>query len=221
MSAPEAAFDAMTARKAMIESQLKPCGIVSPRLVNAFYAVAREDFVAPARRALAYVDSGQPLAAGREMMPALSLGYMLQEAAVQPRDRVLVIAAGTGYAAAIVSHLAQSVTALEAEPALAATARILLQPRDVNVVEGPLEDGWQADAPYDFILIDGAVEMLPPSVIAQLAEGGRAAAILVGSDGVSRAALGLKRSSTLHFDPIAECGAALLSPFRKPAVFRF
>jgi len=205
----------------MIESQLKPCGVVSPRLVAAFYAVAREDFVPAARRGVAYGDGAQPLGAGRELMPALSLGYMLQEAAVRPEDRVLVIGSGTGYSAAILSHLAKSVTALESDPALAAASRPLLEARDVVLAEGPLEAGFEAGAPYSFILIDGAIEMLPPSVIGQLAEGGRVAAILVGTDGVSRAALGLKRSDRLHFEPVAECGAALLPPFRKPAVFQF
>jgi protein-L-isoaspartate(D-aspartate) O-methyltransferase len=218
---PDAAFDALSARKAMIESQLKPCGIVSPRLVAAFYAVAREDFVPAARRGLAYVDGDQPLGHGRSMMPALSLGTLLQQAGVRPEDRVLVIGSGTGYSASLLSHLSGNVTALESEPALAAASRALLEARDVTVAEGPLEAGWQAGAPYSFILIDGAVELLPPSIIAQLAEGGRVAAILVGRDGVSRAALGSKRGDLLHFEPFAECGAALLPPFRKPAVFQF
>ena len=207
-------------REAMIESQLKPCGIISNRLVAALYAVSREDFVAPARRALAYSDSAQALGAGRELMPPLSLGYLLQAAAVRPEDTILIIGAATGYSAAILAQLAGSVTALESDAALAARARANLA-SSAAVVEGPLEAGWPNAAPYTLILIDGAIEMLPPSLIAQLAEGGRIAAIVVGSDGVSRAALGSKRGDSVHFEPIATAGAAILPPFRKPAVFRF
>ena len=208
-------------REAMIESQLKPCGIISTRLVVALYAVSREDFVAPARRALAYSDSAQALGAGRELMPPLSLGYLLQAAAVRPEDTILIIGAATGYSAAILAQLAGSVTALESDSVLADKARANLAFSSASLVEGPLEAGWPNAAPYTLILIDGAIEMLPPSLIAQLAEGGRIAAIVVGSDGVSRAALGSKRGDSVHFEPIATAGAAVLPPFRKPAVFRF
>lgn len=226
-SAPDAMLAA--AREAMIESQLKPCGVISTRLVAALYAVPREDFVAPSRRALAYsdsaqalgADSAQALGARRELMPPLSLGHLLQAAAARPDDRVLVVGAATGYSAAILSHLANSVTALESDPALASSARSNLADLGVSIAEGPLEAGWPAAGPYSLILIDGAIELLPPSLVAQLAEGGRVAAILVGSDGVSRAALGSKRGSSVHFEPVAAAGAAILSPFRKPAVFRF
>ena len=219
ISAPDAHL--AIAREAMIESQLKPCGVVSTRLVAALYAVPREDFVAPARRALAYSDSAQAVGEARELMPPLSLGHLLQAAAARPEDIVLVVGAATGYSTAILSHLSRSVTALESDATLANAARMSLEGRSVTVVEGPLEAGWPAAGPYTLMLIDGAIELLPPSLIAQLAEGGRVAAIVVGSDGVSRAALGSKRGDTVRFEPIAAAGAALLSPFRKPPVFRF
>ncbi len=222
--APDAAFVAgsdVMAREAMIESQLKPCGIIDARLISALYAVAREDFVPLSRRALAYSDSAHPLGEGRELMQPLSLGYLLQAAAAEPGDRVLVIGAGTGYATAILARLAATVTALECSPALAQMARANLAGTAATLVEGPLEAGWAAAAPFSLILIDGAIETLPPSVIAQLAEGGRVAAILVGSDGVSRAALGKKHGQSVRFEPIAVAGGALLSPFRKPVVFQF
>ena len=205
----------------MIDSQLKPCGVVSPRTVAAFHAVAREDFVAEGRRGLAYVDAAQPLGHGREMMAPLSLGLLVEAAVVQPGERVLVVGAGTGYSAAILARMGARVVALESEPALAAAARAALRDTDVEVVEGPLEGGVPAQAPYDLILIDGAVELLPPELIAQLAEGGRLVAIHHGSDGVSRAAKGLKRAGIVPLEPFGEAAAALLPPFRKAPAFRF
>ncbi len=212
----------LAAREAMIDSQLKPCGVVSVRTVSAFYAVAREDFVPAARRGVAYVDAAHPLGGGRELMAPLSLGLLVEQAAVQPGERVLIVGAGTGYSAAILSELGASVTALESDSGLAAAARTALAGRtNVEIVEGPLEAGVPANAPYTLILIDGAVEILPDSLIAQLAEGGRLFAITHGSDGVSRAAKGLKRAGIVPLEPFGEAAAALLPPFRKPPAFRF
>jgi protein-L-isoaspartate(D-aspartate) O-methyltransferase len=126
-----------TAREAMIDSQLKPCGVVSPRTVAAFFSVAREDFVAPDRRRLAYVDAAQPLGNGREMMAPLSLGYLVEDAAATPEDKVLVVGATTGYAAAIMSQMAGHVVALESDPALAERRAPILHPMPMSK--------WQKD----------------------------------------------------------------------------
>ena len=206
----------------MILSQLKPCGVVTPRVVSAFFAVPREAFVMPERAGLAYVDAAQPLPNRRELMPALSLGRMVEEARIEPQESVLVVGAATGYAAAIVAELAGRVIALESDPTLAATARIQLSGRaNVAVVEGALDAGHAEGAPYDLILIDGAVEDLPQPLVAQLAEGGRLLAILVGSDGVSRAAMARNRKGHVLLEPFAEASAAILPPFRKPHTFQF
>lgn len=206
----------------MIDSQLKPCGVVSPRTVSAFYAVAREDFVPTARRGVAYVDAPHPLGGGRELMAPLSLGLLVEHAAAQPGERVLIVGAGTGYSAAILAELGADVTAVECDPALADAARTRLGGRsNVRVVEGPLEGGAPDHAPYTLLLLDGAVEFLPTDLIAQLAEGGRLLAIQHGSDGVSRAAKGLKRAGIAPLEPFGEAAAAILPPFRKAAAFRF
>jgi protein-L-isoaspartate(D-aspartate) O-methyltransferase len=212
----------LAAREAMIDSQLKPCGVVSPRTVTAFFQVAREDFVPTARRGVAYVDAAHPLGGGREMMAPLSLGLLVEHAHVLPGERVLIVGAGTGYSAAILSELGASVTALESDTSLVAAARTALAGRtNVELVEGPLAAGFAANAPYALILIDGAVEQLPPDLIAQLAEGGRLFAISHGSDGVSRAAKGLKRAGIVPLEPFGEAAAALLPPFRRSPTFRF
>lgn len=213
---------ALAPREAMIESQLKPCGIVTPRVVAAFFAVAREDYVLPDRRGLAYVDAPQPVGSGRELLSPLSLGRLIEEAMPEEDDRVLVIGAATGYSAAVLSGLAGHVTALESDAALAARAREQLRVyTNVAVVEGPLESGWADGAPYTLILVDGAVEKLPDDLAAQLAEGGRLFTILVGPDGVARAARGRKQSGLLHLDPFAETSGSLLPGFRRPPAFTF
>ena len=206
----------------MIESQLKPCGIVSTRLSQAFFQVAREQYVGAGRRGLAYNDAPQPLGNGRELLAPLSLGLLLEEAAVQPHEHVLVVGATTGYSAAILSHLASSVVALECDAGLADAARGNLRGlTNVSVVEGRLDGGWADGAPYDVVLIDGAVEEQPSGLVSQLAEGGRMFAILAGADGVRRAARGVRRSQSLSLEPFAEAQGSLLPSFGKAPQFRF
>ncbi len=206
----------------MIESQLMPCGVVSPAVATAFRTVAREDFVAADRRGVAYVDSEQPMGEGRMLMAPLSIGRLVEAAGIRPADRVLVVAAGTGYAAALVAAMGATVVALEDNAALAAVARAnLARWPNASVVEGNLPEGHAALAPYSLILVDGAVDELPQSLIAQLAEGGRVAAIVTGADRVSRAAIGRKAGAILRFDPFAEAGAPPLPQFGKPKGFQF
>lgn len=209
-------------REAMIDSQLKPCGVVNPRTSAAFFNVAREDFVTEGRRGLAYVDAPQPLGNGRELLAPLSLGLLVEEAHVKVGDKALVVAAGTGYSAAILAQLGAQVTALESDTALAARAKGLLSGyASARVVEGALDAGAADGVPYDLILIDGGIEILPDALIAQLAEGGRVVAIVHGSDGVGRAAKGVKRAGLVRLEPFAEAIGALLPPFRKAIGFRF
>jgi protein-L-isoaspartate(D-aspartate) O-methyltransferase len=206
----------------MIDSQLKPCGIVTPRVVAAFFNVPREDYVDPARRGLAYVDAPQAIAPGRELLSPLSLGTLVEDAAPASDERVLVIGTGTGYSAAILAELAGHVTALESDAVLAARARGLLAGKsNIEVVEGPLEAGWAGAAPYTLILIDGAIQLVPDDLVAQLAEGGRLFAIFIGSDGVARAARGRKQAGLLRLEPFAEAAGALLPSFRKAPAFQF
>lgn len=212
----------LTARMAMIDSQLKPCGVIDPRTSAAFYAVDRQQFVAPGREGVAYADSPQPLGDNRELLMPLSIGQLVELAVITTDDRILVVGAATGYAAALAAELGGMVVALESDAGLAARARANLgHYAHVQVVEGPLEAGWPASQPYHCILIDGAVQILPPELVAQLAEGGRLVAILVGEDGVSRAAIGRKRAGLLRLEPFAEAPGTVLAPFRKAPVFIF
>lgn len=224
MSQSAAALSQATpAREAMIESQLKPCGIVAPTLITAFYNVSRAAFVDPARKGVAYVDAAQPLGDGRELMAPISLGHLLEAAAPMEDDLCLVIAAGTGYSAAILARMTHAVVAVEPDAGLAARARENLSAfSNAEVVEGPMEEGHAARAPYSLLLIDGAIEQsLPASLVAQLAEGGRAAAVVVGNDGVARASIGRKVAGNLRLEPFEEAPASVLPPFRKAPAFRF
>jgi len=206
-----------TMRTAMIDRQLRTAGVNDQRLLAAFAAVRREAFVPPARAALAYADGAVEIAPGRWLMAPMSLGLMLNHAQIQPDDRALVVGAGTGYGASLLIAAGAQVTALEEDAALAAASRA----NGVTVVTGPLTAGWPAAGPYDLIVCDGGVSSVPPALIAQVADGGRIAAIVIGEDNVGRVVVG--RVIGGHYAATAhiEAGAALLPGFGRVPQFTF
>jgi protein-L-isoaspartate(D-aspartate) O-methyltransferase len=214
----ELTFEPM--RRAMVASQLRTTGVNDPRVVAAMGEVARERFVPAERAALAYADAMVPLADGRALNPPMALGRLLTEAQLEGHERALVIGAGSGYAAAVLARLVASVTALEEDPALAATARAALAGTGVTVVEGPLAAGWAEAGPYDFILIDGAVEYLPEAIVGQAADGGRIALALLDR-GVTRLSLGRVVHGAFGLRTIADAATAILPGFDRPRGFTF
>jgi protein-L-isoaspartate(D-aspartate) O-methyltransferase len=214
----ELTFEPM--RRAMVASQLRTTGVNDPRVVAAMGEIARERFVPAERSALAYADAMVPLADGRALNPPMALGRLLTEAQLQGHERALVIGAGTGYAAAVLARLVGSVTAVEEDAALAAMARDALAGTGVTLVEGPLAEGWPAGAPYDFILIDGAVEYLPQPIVDQAADGARIGLALLDR-GVTRLAMGRVVAGAFGLSTFADAAVAILPGFEKPRGFTF
>lgn len=163
-------------RRHMVDTQLRPNDVTDLKLLDAFDMVPRERF-AP-ETALAYSDHDIVVqTAPRRYLPrATGLAKMMHAAEIRASDSVLIVGAGTGYAAAIAAQLAAKVVALEAEPALADAARATLDALGlgaVTVVTGALAEGAPAAGPFDVILIDGAAGHVPPALTAQLKDGGR------------------------------------------------
>jgi protein-L-isoaspartate(D-aspartate) O-methyltransferase len=207
-------------RRAMIASQLRTTGTNDPAVLAAMGAVARERFVPDARIAMAYADALVPLTPGRQLNNPMALGRLLTEAAPEKAAKALVVAAATGYAAAVVAKLTASVVAVEEDEALAASAREALAGTGVTLIEGPLEEGYAPGAPYDLILIDGAVEFVPDALVDQLADGGKLATGLI-EDGVTRLALGRKAGEGFGLSAFADAAAAILPGFVRPRTFTF
>lgn len=214
----EVDFDEM--RRAMVASQLRTTGVDDPRVLAAVGAVARERFVPEDRRAAAYADLPVPLGGGRELNPPMVTARLLSEAAPRGGEPALVVGAATGYAAAVLARMAASVVALEEDPALAAAARTALEGSGAKLVEGPLAAGHGEGAPYDLILIDGAVEHVPQPLIDQLADGGVLATAILDR-GVTRLALGRKSGGAFGLVPFSDAAAAILPGFARPRTFSF
>jgi protein-L-isoaspartate(D-aspartate) O-methyltransferase len=207
-------------RRAMVASQLRTTGTNDPRVLAAMGEVAREDFVPRDRLPLAYADALVPLKPGRDLNPPMALGRLLTQAAPRASERALLVGAATGYAAAVLERLIGSLVAVEEDAELAAKAKAALAGTAVDLVEGPLAEGWPQSAPYDFILIDGAVEFVPEALIGQLRDGGRLAAAIL-EQGVTRLAIGRKAGEGFAMAAFADAEAALLPGFAKPRTFVF
>jgi protein-L-isoaspartate(D-aspartate) O-methyltransferase len=207
-------------RRAMVASQLRTTGVSDPRVVAAMGEVPRERFVPSERCALAYADALVPLGHDRALSPPMALGRMLTEAQLGGDERALVIGAATGYSAAVLARLVRSVVAVEEVPELAAFARNALSGLGVEVVESPLVQGHSAGAPYDFILIDGAVEYVPQLIVDQISDGGEFALALI-EEGVTRLCVGRAVGGAFGTTAFSDAAAAVLPGFQKPRAFSF
>lgn len=217
MSNPD--FQAM--RRAMVDSQLRTNAVSDPRVTAAIEAVAREEFVPEERRTTAYIDRAVPLSGGRAMNPPLATARLIVEAGIDATDKVLVVGAASGYAAAVVAGLSASVVALESDADLVAMAKAQLKGlTNVTVASGDLTKGWAKGAPFDVILIDGAVEDVPDAFARQLAEGGRLATGII-ENGVTRLVIGYKAGDVIGFDRVMDAEAVVLPGFAKPKGFAF
>lgn len=213
--------DFAAARRHMIESQLRPSDVSDPVVIAAMAVTRREDFVPAAQKPLAYIDRAVPLDGGRVLNPALSTGLLLTRAELSGSEKVLLIGAGTGYTAALLAGIVAKIVAVEDNRALVEHARAALAGMaNVTVVESALEQGHAAEAPYDLIIIDGAVQQVPDAIIAQLADGGR---LLAGMDenGVSRLASGRRHGDAFALVPFADTDIAPLAAFARPKSYSF
>jgi protein-L-isoaspartate(D-aspartate) O-methyltransferase len=170
------------ARFNMIEQQIRPWEVLDQNVLSLLAAVRREDFVPPAYRSLAFVDTEVPLPEGQCMLAPKVEARLLQELHLARHERVLEVGAGSGFMAALMGHQAQQVVTLEIRPALAALARANLQRAGIgNVLVGEADGSKPvaSEAPFDAIVLSGSVAEVTPALLARLKVGGR----LVGIEG--------------------------------------
>lgn len=213
-------------RQRMVDNQLRPSEVTDPDLIRAYLAVPREDFVEAAERPFAYSDRelALPAAAGyRRMIDPVQLARLIQALSVGPQSKVMVIGCGTGYSAALLARLAGRVVAVEEDERLAALAQEKLSAlgaTNAAVVRASLTEGAPAEAPYDAILIDGAVEFVPDSLLRQLTQAG-SLAVIQRDQRVSRAMLYERVGDGATSWPLFEAWATLLPGFQKKREFVF
>ncbi|MFN3990289.1 MAG: protein-L-isoaspartate O-methyltransferase family protein [Erythrobacter sp.] len=192
--------DSQTARRAMIDSQLRTSGVNEEFVLARMLAVPREDFLPAEKAALAYIDRAITLADGAHLASPLFYGKLLLEAAPALSDRVLVVEGGTGYLAALLRPLVAELATLSAADAAA----------------GKTASG----APFSLIVIDGAVEEVPDALAAQLADDGRIVSGLVLRQ-VTRLASGRRIDGRVALRPVEDLGIPVLHAFDRPKGWSF
>jgi len=208
------------ARLHMIDSQIRPNDVTDPRLLAAFEAVARENFVPRAARAVAYAEAPVEVAPGRFLMEPRCFAKLLQLAKIGPQDRVLDVGCATGYSSAVLARLAGSVVALEQDADLMRIASEGLATTGVTLVQGGLIEGAKMEGPFDVIIVEGAIEQTPDTLLSQLNEGGRLVAVM--QDGApGRATLFVKEHGGIGHRAAFDASAPLLAGFRKAVGFVF
>ncbi|PVE22337.1 protein-L-isoaspartate O-methyltransferase [Microvirga sp. KLBC 81] len=218
--------DFTQARRMMVDSQLRTFDVNDLPLLDAMDTVPREKFVLPGREELAYIDQDilvSDSATRRYMLSPMNLGRMIQALGVEAGETALDVACGRGYAAAVFDKLGARVTALESDEALADAAKKSLAVAGaggVEVVTGPLDQGYAGNAPYDVILINGAVDVRPEALLQQLAEGGRLVCVK-GRGRAARATLYVRSGDAFGERTLFDAAAPVLAPFVQEPGFTF
>jgi protein-L-isoaspartate(D-aspartate) O-methyltransferase len=164
-------------RTRMIEEQLQARGIWQPGVLDAMAAVPREEFVPFRYREVAYNDSPLPIGFGQTISQPYTVAFMCQAADLDgTEERVLEVGTGSGYGAAVLSHLAREIYSVERIPELAKQAesrlrRLGFENVHVRIANGSI--GLPKESPFDAIIVTAAAEELPPAYLDQLADGGR------------------------------------------------
>lgn len=213
--------DFATQRRMMVDTQIRPSDVTKFPIIDAFLSVRREAFVPGDLIGVAYADTSMPLAPSRAMLEPRDFAKMLDALDIQPTEMVLDLGCGLGYSAAIIAALAEAVIAVEEVDTLATDAQAILAEQGIDnavLVHAPLTEGAPQHGPYDVITVQGAAEVMPQSILDQLKDGGRIAALFTqGALGEVR--IGHKSGSKVTWRMAFNAGALVLPGYARAAQF--
>ena len=170
----------LTRRTTMVDTQIRPADVTKFPIIDAMLQVRREVFRARSPNETAYADAILDLGHGRVILEPRTFAKMLDAVDIQGNELVLDIGCGLGYSSAVIGKFSEAVVSIEENEAMAAEAEANLAAEgclNVAVVQGSLAQGAAQHAPFDVIVVQGAVEHMPAALIEQLAEGGRIVAV--------------------------------------------
>lgn len=217
--------DFQAARKAMVNSQLNPSGIVTEEVLEAYLTVPREAFVPAERQGVCYLDDDINFANGRSLIEPLAHALMVENAAIKPTDTVLDIGGYTGYSAAILAKLAGKVIALDSDAQALNAAKsswAALKISSIEISNAPHAGGCAGKAPFDVIVINGAVGNVPRALFDQLAQGGRlVCAECPSGQKTGQIKVYTKQGAAVSARVIADTAVPYLQGFEPVATFTF
>ncbi len=205
----------------MVDCQVRPSDVTRYTVIDAMLRVPREEFVPQTYRNVAYAGEHIPLANGRVLLDPRVTGKMLDALALTDDNLVLDIGCGFGYIAALCGQMAEAVIAVEADTDMAAQAVDILAAQEADnvvVVEAGLLEGAPTHGPYDAVLIEGAVEMVPESILSQIKENGRIAAIFMDGT-VGQCRIGRMSGGQVTWRRAFDATATVLEGFEREKAF--
>ena len=170
----------LTRRTTMVDTQIRPADVTKFPIIEAMLQVRREVFVPDNLNETAYADAILDLGHGRVILEPRTFAKMLDAVDIQGNELVLDIGCGLGYSSAVIGKFSEAVVSIEENEAMAAEAEANLAAEgclNVAVVQGSLAQGAAQHAPFDVIVVQGAVERMPAALIEQLAEESRIVAV--------------------------------------------
>lgn len=214
-------FDKM--RQTMLDCQIRPSGVVDPAILSAFETTPRQDYVPEALRSIAYSDKEIAFGpGGRFLVEPMIHAKILQALGLTSEQIVLDVGVGLGYSVAILSSLVSTVVALESSEALLQSASKSWDKHNIsNVVSlvGDLPAGAPVHAPYDAIIINGAVYEVPQALLSQLSEQGRLICVLRKSPQAAGQVTLFQRNGAQR--ALFDAGTSYLTGFEPVPVFEF
>ena len=216
--------DFSTARLNMVESQIRTNKVTDERILDALETIPREAYVPKARRGICYIDEDLPIGGGRYLMEPMVLARLLQEARIGSQDVVLDVGCATGYSCAVLARLAATVVGVECDASLAESANEVLSEQGIDnavVIQDPLGDGYPKQAPYNVIVLEGAVAEVPKQIQDQLADGGRLVAVIRKGEGMGRAILMLRNGEVISSRVLFDAATPYLPGFEIKEQFVF
>ena len=208
-------------RVMMVDTQVRPSDVTKFPIIAAMLAVPREVYVPRDKREAAYVGENVEIGAGRVMLEARTLAKLLDALDILPTETALDLGCGLGYSTAVLARLAEAVVAVEEDETLAAEAQRSFSAEGVDnaaIVVAPLVAGDAKHGPYDVIMVQGGVEVIPEAILAQLKDGGRIGAVFMeGALGVAR--IGHKSDGRVTWRFAFNATAPVLPGFAAKPVF--
>jgi protein-L-isoaspartate(D-aspartate) O-methyltransferase len=205
----------------MVDTQVRPSDVTKFPIIDAMLSVPREAFVPSTMREAAYVGENLDIGGGRVLLEPRTLAKMLDVLDIKPTEVILDIAPGLGYSTAVLAHMAEFVIGVEDDESRAEEAQSILSEQGIDnaaIISGALAEGAAKSGPYDVVILQGAVEVLPDSLLAQLKDGGRIVSIFAEGDlGVVR--IGYKMEQRINWRMAFNAGAPVLTGFAKKAEF--
>ncbi|WP_278922979.1 protein-L-isoaspartate O-methyltransferase family protein [Pseudophaeobacter profundi] len=208
-------------RRMMVDTQVRPSDVTKYPIIEALLAVAREDFVPDAQREAAYADRNMDLGAGRALIEVRTLSKMLDALDIQRNELVLDVGCGLGYSTAVAAQMAQMVIGVEEDEEMSGEAQSQLAEAGADnaiVHVGPLTEGAAEHGPYDVILVQGGVEVLPDQLLAQLKDGGRIAVIFM-TGALGEVKVGYKQGDQISWRFEFNATAPVMPGFERAAAF--